>query len=62
VQKLGGPSRFTVTTGEGAAPAAQRAPRPAGGLRDEALKHPLVEKAMELFKADVRSVLDLGQK
>lgn len=62
VQRLGGPARFTVTTGEGSAPAAHRAPRPAGGARAAALKHPLVQQAMDLFKADVRSVLDLGQK
>ncbi|MGA7258529.1 MAG: DNA polymerase III subunit gamma/tau [Terracidiphilus sp.] len=60
LQRLGGPARFMVVPGEGAA----NAPRAealvvSGSIQEEALKNPLVEKAREVFNAEVRSVLDL---
>ena len=55
--------RFLVVPGEsGSAGAAQDAPAPAGGVQEEALNNPLVQRAREIFKAEVRSVLDLRQE
>jgi DNA polymerase-3 subunit gamma/tau len=45
----------------GAQPPAKR-PSPAGSLQAEALAHPLVKCALELFEGEVRSVLDLREK
>jgi DNA polymerase III subunit gamma/tau len=45
----------------GAQPPAKR-PSPAGSLQAEALAHPLVKRALELFDGEVRSVLDLREK
>ena len=64
LQKLGAPTRFLVVPGEGsptAAAAASAAPK-AGSIQAEALAHPLVERAKEIFHAEVRSVVDLRQK
>jgi DNA polymerase III subunit gamma/tau len=70
LQRLGGPARFLVVPGEAGsnAAAAQDAPplagnvQPAiGGVQEEALNNPLVQRAREIFKAEVRSVLDLRQ-
>jgi DNA polymerase-3 subunit gamma/tau len=45
----------------GLQPPAKR-PAPAGSLQAEALAHPLVKRALELFDGEVRSVLDLREK
>ncbi len=45
----------------GSQPPAKR-PSPAGSLQAEALAHPLVKRALELFDGEVRSVLDLREK
>jgi DNA polymerase III subunit gamma/tau len=45
----------------GAQPPPKR-PSPAGSLQAEALAHPLVKRALELFDGEVRSVLDLREK
>jgi DNA polymerase-3 subunit gamma/tau len=34
----------------------------AGSIQEAALANPLVQRAKEIFKADVRSVVDLRQK
>jgi DNA polymerase-3 subunit gamma/tau len=64
LQKLGAPSRFLVVPGAGAAASTSSAPTVpvAGSIQAEALKHPLVERAKEIFHAEVRSVVDLRQK
>jgi DNA polymerase-3 subunit gamma/tau len=62
LQRLGAPTRFMVTPGEGSAPATVAAPTIAGSVQEAALKHPLVKKAQEIFNAEVRSVVDLRQK
>jgi DNA polymerase-3 subunit gamma/tau len=63
LQRLGAPTRFLVIPGEGTAPsAAPMAPPPAGSIGEAALANPLVQRARDIFKADVRSVLDLRQK
>ncbi len=60
LQRLGGPSRFTVVPGEGAANASRAdAPVIAGSIQEEALQNPLVQRAKEIFNAEVRSVVDL---
>jgi DNA polymerase-3 subunit gamma/tau len=63
LRRLGGPARFLVVPGEGAASsaAAQETPLPAGSVQEEALNNPLVQRAREIFNAEVRSVLDLRQ-
>lgn len=62
LQKLGGPARFMVVPGEGAAAGVPSVTPLAGSIEEEALKNPLVQKAKEIFKADVRSVVDLRVK
>ena len=63
LQRLGAPARFMVVPGEGAAPAAAAAaPVPAGSIHQAALAHPLVQRAREIFNAEIRSVVDLHQK
>jgi DNA polymerase-3 subunit gamma/tau len=63
MQRLGAPSRFLIVPGEGggAVSAAIAAPI-AGSIQESALAHPLVQRARELFKAEVRSVVDLRTK
>ncbi len=65
LQRLGGPARFMVVPGEGAGPVAagQAMPVPvAGSIQEEAMKNPLVQRAKEIFNAEVRSVVDLRTK
>jgi len=60
LQNLSAPTRFLVVPGEGstAAPAAAAAPA-AGSVEEAALAHPMVQRAREIFHAEVRSVVDL---
>jgi DNA polymerase-3 subunit gamma/tau len=63
LQRLRGPARFMVVPGEGSAtPAPAMAAPLAGSIQEEALKHPLVQRAKEIFNAEVRSVVDLRMK
>jgi DNA polymerase-3 subunit gamma/tau len=66
LQRLGAPSRFLVVPAEGSAQAAGPIAAPAaplaGSIREAALANPLVQRAQEVFKAEVRSVLDLRPK
>jgi DNA polymerase-3 subunit gamma/tau len=62
LQKLGAPARFMVVPGEGVAPAATAAAPPAGSVQQAALANPLVQRAKEIFHAEVRSVVDLHQR
>ncbi|MFP5208192.1 MAG: DNA polymerase III subunit gamma/tau [Acidobacteriota bacterium] len=63
LQRLGAPTRFLVVPGAGTASSAQViAAPPAGSIQQEALAHPLVQRAKEIFKAEVRSIVDLRQK
>ena len=65
LQRIGAPSRFVVVPAEGAAPAAGPAAAMAvplaGSIQEAALANPLIQRAREIFKAEVRSVLDLRQ-
>ncbi len=60
LQSAGAPSRFMVIPGA-ANGAAASAPVPiaAGSVQQAALENPLVQRAKEIFKAEVRSVVDL---
>jgi DNA polymerase-3 subunit gamma/tau len=65
LQRLGGPARFLVVPGEAGAASAKAAPTStpiAGSIQEAALNNPLVQRAKEIFKAEVRSVVDLRQK
>jgi len=63
LQRQGAPARFMVVPGEGAAQSAAPMATPlAGSIQEAALANPLVQRAKELFKAEVRSVVDLRQK
>jgi DNA polymerase III subunit gamma/tau len=61
LSRLGGPARFLLVPGESGSAAAPEAPPLAGSVQEEALNNPLVQRAREIFKAEVRSVLDLRQ-
>jgi DNA polymerase-3 subunit gamma/tau len=64
LQRLGAPTRFLIVPGEGAAstaPVIAAAPL-AGSIQEAALSNPLVQRAKEIFNAEVRSVVDLRQK
>jgi DNA polymerase-3 subunit gamma/tau len=66
LQKASGPARFMVVPGEGPAAGAGSGPAMAaplaGSVQEEALNHPLVQRAKEIFNAEVRSVVDLRTK
>jgi len=63
LQRLGASSRFLIVPGaaNGSAPAALPMPL-AGSVQEDALKNPLVQRAKEIFHAEVRSVVDLRVK
>jgi DNA polymerase-3 subunit gamma/tau len=65
LQRSGAPTRFLVVPGEAAGvstqtPAPMAAPI-AGSIQEAALANPLVQRAKEIFHAEVRSVVDLRQ-
>jgi DNA polymerase-3 subunit gamma/tau len=65
LQRLGASPRFMVVPGDGAAAGASAAPMAAplaGSVQEAALAHPLVQRAKEIFKAEIRSVVDLRLK
>jgi DNA polymerase-3 subunit gamma/tau len=64
LQRLGVSTRFMVIPGNGAASttsAISAAPM-AGSIQETALNNPLVQLAKDIFKAEVRSVVDLRQR
>jgi DNA polymerase-3 subunit gamma/tau len=66
LKRLGGPARFLVVPGDptnAAAPASAAVTAPlSGSIQEAALANPMVQRAKEIFQAEVRSVLDLRQK
>jgi len=62
LQRLGGPTKFSAVSGVGSAPASGAAPVAAGSIQETALAHPIVQRAREIFHAEVRSVVDLREK
>ena len=63
LQRLGAPARFMVVPGEGTTAASVAVTAPiAGSVQQAALAHPMVQRAKEIFNAEVRSVVDLRSK
>ena len=63
LQRLNAPTRFMVVPGTGTAAVSTSAAKPlAGSIQEAALANPLVNRAREIFNAEVRSVVDLRQK
>jgi DNA polymerase-3 subunit gamma/tau len=62
MQRLGGPVRFMVIPGEGITSTSSLSAPPSGSIQQAALEHPMVQRAKELFNAEVRSVVDLRTK
>lgn len=62
IQRLGGPARFMVIPGEGVAATTPVAAPAAGSIQQAAMEHPMVQRAKEIFNAEVRSVVDLRNK
>ena len=63
MQRLGAPARFLIVPGEGGGAVSAGIAVPiAGSIQESALAHPLVQRAKEIFKAEVRSVVDLRTK
>jgi DNA polymerase-3 subunit gamma/tau len=58
---LGAPTRFMVVPGAGSG-VASAAPAVAGSAQQAAMSNPLVQKALEIFHAEVRGVIDLRAK
>jgi DNA polymerase-3 subunit gamma/tau len=65
LKRLGGPTRFLIVPGNatnGAVPASAAVSAPlSGSIQETALANPMVQRAREIFQAEVRSVLDLRQ-
>jgi DNA polymerase-3 subunit gamma/tau len=63
LRRLGGPTKFSAVPGAGSASAPIAAPVIAtGSIQETALAHPMVQRAKEIFKAEVRSVVDMREK
>jgi DNA polymerase-3 subunit gamma/tau len=62
LQRIGGPARFMVIPGEGVAATSSVAAPVAGTIQQAALEHPMVQRAKEIFNAEVRSIVDLRSK
>ncbi|MDQ1453889.1 MAG: polymerase subunit gamma/tau [Acidobacteriaceae bacterium] len=63
LQRAGSTAKLVVVLGEGSTSPAPPAPHAAkGSIQSQALDNPLVKQAQELFRAEVRSILDLRGK
>jgi DNA polymerase-3 subunit gamma/tau len=62
LQRLGAPARFMVIPGEGVAATSSVTAPVQGSIQQAALEHPMVQRAKEIFRAEVRSVVDLRTK
>jgi DNA polymerase-3 subunit gamma/tau len=62
LQRLGAPIRFMVIPGEGVASTSSVTAPVEGSVQQAALEHPMVQRAKEIFHAEVRSVVDLRTK
>jgi DNA polymerase-3 subunit gamma/tau len=63
LQRLGAPTRLLVVPGEAAGQPARPVAAPqVGSIEEAALANPMVQRAQQIFKAGVRSVVDLRQK
>ena len=63
LQQAGSHAKLVVLPGDGSASPAPPAPHAAkGSIQSHALENPLVKQAQEIFRAEVRSILDLRGK
>jgi DNA polymerase-3 subunit gamma/tau len=63
LQRLGGPAKFSAISGSGSVSASAAAPViTSGSIQETALAHPIVQRAKEIFHAEVRSVVDMREK
>ncbi len=65
LRAAGWPQKLSLVSAEGETPEKVAAPPrkvSGGNAHGRALKHPLIQQAQELFKAEVRSVIDLSEK
>jgi DNA polymerase-3 subunit gamma/tau len=62
LRELGVQKKFQVIAGETSGGTGAPKPAPQGSIHAQALENPLVKQAQELFRAEVRSVLDLRDK
>lgn len=62
LQRVGAPTRFMVIPGEGLAATSSVSAPVVGSIQQAALEHPMVQRAREIFNAEVRSVVDLRTK
>ena len=62
LQRMGAPARFMVIPGEGVAATSSVSAPVVGSIQQAALEHPMVQRAKDIFKAEVRSVIDLRSK
>jgi DNA polymerase-3 subunit gamma/tau len=63
LQQAGSTAKLVVLPGDGSASPAPPAPHAAkGSIQSHALDNPLVKQAQEIFRAEVRSILDLRGK
>jgi DNA polymerase-3 subunit gamma/tau len=62
LQRLRGPLKFTLAPGVGTASPAPAPVILSGSIHETALANPLVQRAREIFNAEVRSVVDLREK
>ncbi|HZD76335.1 MAG TPA: hypothetical protein VE218_04980, partial [Acidobacteriaceae bacterium] len=63
LQQAGSNVKLVVLPGDGSASPAPPAPHAAkGSIQSHALENPLVKQAQEIFRAEVRSILDLRGK
>jgi DNA polymerase-3 subunit gamma/tau len=63
MQQIGSSAKLVVIPGDGSAsPVPPAAPAAKGSIQSHALDNPLVKQAQELFRAEVRSILDLRGK
>jgi DNA polymerase-3 subunit gamma/tau len=63
LRRLGGPTKFSAMPGAGSASASTAAQVVAvGSIQETALAHPMVQRAREIFNAEVRSVVDMREK
>jgi DNA polymerase-3 subunit gamma/tau len=63
LQRVGGPARFMVVPGDGPVSTTTTMAAPlAGSVQEAAMANPLVQRAKEIFNAEVRSVVDLRTK
>ena len=62
MREMGLPPKLSVVPGEGGTGSPTTRPVPQGSVQAQAMENPLVKQAQELFRAEVRSILDLRDK